>query len=310
MPQTRGKCSCACLTPKDPEKRANSSEKPRAQRRRQKTRIEKRILPALDKITEAELLKALLHPDSKRKRPRLHAMAKEEGIEKMNNVLVANVRAALSGYTDSRDTRVGKHHVGRWAKKLTKGLSASYKKKILEMTPSQVKNSQKKMTEADKQYFEQSYAPHVTRQKICELEIQGWLNLAEDKLEQKSGVTDKVVYFIRQDRMSFFWEKLYPYASEVYKWCWEQQPQFNYRPPKGRAESVFQRNMRVYHERGGQAGHIKTTPPSGLPGSDSYDCDEAENIADYVKVIGPNTIICRSPGTVWNILKKQRGKSG
>ena len=125
------------------------------------------------------------------------------------------------------------------------------------------------------------------------------MDVAERCLEQKSGDTDQVVYYIRGDRMRWFWEKLAPHAWQVYKWCWEQEPQFNYRPPKTRKETTFERNMRVWFERG---AHGRDIPPVTMPVEiETIDLDgdlETEPGTQLLNYVGYNTILCRSAATV------------
>ena len=267
-------------------------------------RLEKQILPSLGKITETELLKALLAPQSMKRFPNLHKLVKNEddGLEAAYKQVASNVRDALQ--------YVKRHHHGKWAKMLSKGLSSKHRRELLGLTPSQVKSSQKKLSEKEVENFKENYASGVVRQCITDLEIAGWLHTAEKCLEQKSGDTDKVVYYIREDRFQWFWTKLVPRSWEVYKYCWEQEPLFNCYP-KGRKETVFERNMRVWKERSKYGRETPpVTPPAGAPDFDEVlngddDCEVPEELRRYV---GFDTILCRTPAAVFKLLKRNRGK--
>ena len=270
---------------------------------RVRKRVKRQIVPALEKITETELMKSLASPTCKDSHPKLHRMVKEEGGEYLEQLelLKTNVRDALE--------HVGKHHKSKWNKLLGKGLLQTFKIKHLGMTHSEGYASNRKLTETEADYFQEQYAKGVVRQRIQDLEVAGWMDVAERCLEQKSGDTDQVVYYIRGDRMRWFWEKLAPRAWEVYKWCWEQEPQFNYRPPKTRKETTFERNMRVWVERG---AHGRDIPPVTMPVEiETIDLDgdlETEPGTQLLNYVGYNTILCRSAACVWQMLKRDRGK--
>lgn len=296
-------CSCPCLTPGAKRGPKTSSTKKRALRYQFKARVDRQILPALDRMTEAELLKALARQGSEGRFPVLHRLAtkQESEYDKAVKQLTCNVRDALQG--------AGRHHRSKWAKALTKGLSSEFKKEYLNMTPSQAAESCRRMSASDVDYFRESYPAAVHRQRISDLEKEGWLHVAESCLEQKSGDTDKPVFYIRGDRMAWFWEKLAPRAWQVYKWCFEQEPLFNYRPPKSRKETWFERNMRVWMTREKKGREIpEVTLPKGGPERHSLDGDDYEPPVELTNCVGYDTILCRTPATVWNLISRNRGK--
>lgn len=82
--------------------------------------------------------------------PNLHKLVKNEddGLEAAYKQVASNVRDALQ--------YVKRHHHGKWAKMLSKGLSSKHRRELLGLTPSQVKSSQKKLSEKEVEYFKEN----------------------------------------------------------------------------------------------------------------------------------------------------------
>ena len=124
------------------------------------------------------------------------------------------------------------------------------------------------------------------------------MSYAETKLSKKSGDTRKVVWFIRGSRQRFFWDKIVKDCWQVFKYCWEMEPNFNVDPVSGRKETIFQRNMRIYRDRGGTIPkvHAPTSKQAEIYGSGDDDIVPSK---DLTRFAGHDTIICRPYATFW-----------
>lgn len=205
---------------------------------------------------------------------------------------------------------VGSHNKSKFHSIISEALSPAFRQAVLGLTPVQSKSAGRKQNLKDaKEHFAKKYPPNVTRKKICDLEVFGWTKLAKKFLQGKSGPTAAEVYFLRKSKSAFFFQDIVANAWMVPKFCWEEDPDYDYTPSPGCKETVFQRSMRVYKECGEE--RCKVVPPSDTrptPSGDGSDELYDEAIPDIlVTYYGPDKIICRSLKAFWNMIDRDRG---
>lgn len=289
-------CHCPCLSPFKVGRKA-TSRNPRAVQSRLRARVKGQILPTLRLIPEEELLRALKTEEGKRLFPRIAEAMQELRWQKQTLQLIENVKDVFVA---------GRHHKGYLQGALAFKLEKSYKEQVLGLTSSQAKASGRKAAhDAAVAHFSEGYPKGVHRQKISDLEYEGWIHCAETQLGQKSGPTKEVVWFLYESPSNFFWTKVVPNCWRVAEHCWKLEPTFECKPRGGHKETIFQRMMRVYKQRGKEA---TITPPCDSSVTPETCLDEEEVTDKLVAFHGVNTIICRSYVTVLSLITRDRGK--